>query len=177
MDLPDPAAVNCLPQPQHLPIQIGRFAYRGFWNTPGVCGLEILPGSQNRIVVITTELKENTGTSITNCVESLATQVCRQFRLPPARMVWIEHYGYADPGQLRGFDIVTFGQMIGSTPTPAAYRASCTLGIRGNQTADAHFRWPHWRPMHDQDWIDLGLPPRPAVQHSSSMRSPSASSK
>jgi hypothetical protein len=163
MNLPEPIPVDHPALLLKVPMRIERFRHGGRWNTPGVYGLEILPGSQNRLVIIAAELKENTGSSITNCIESLATEVCRSFRLPPARTVWIEHYGYGMSAHARGFDLVTFRQTINpDLPLPA----SSAFGSRDNHdddTPELFFHDPRWHPMNDQDWLALGLRPRPPI--------------
>ena len=50
-------------------------------------------GSYNRLViVILTQIAENQGKSITNAFERIATEIVRQKRLNPHRVLWIEHY-------------------------------------------------------------------------------------
>lgn len=46
----------------------------------------------NGNVVIATELPDNPGQSITNAADVLAMQVCQYYGIPPAQLVWIEHY-------------------------------------------------------------------------------------
>ncbi|QNR69744.1 hypothetical protein IAQ67_12465 [Paenibacillus peoriae] len=38
------------------------------------------------------ELPDNYGTSVTNFVENLATEICRVYSIPPKELIWIEHY-------------------------------------------------------------------------------------
>ena len=69
------------------------FKFEGFHGTSAICGLQVYDRlSDNRVVVVVTELEENKGTSITNAAETLATQVCRARKISPHRLVWIEHY-------------------------------------------------------------------------------------
>jgi hypothetical protein len=51
--------------------------------------------------VIVTELPENSGTSVTNAAETIATLVVRQYGLDPAHTVWVEHYPDRHPLQAR----------------------------------------------------------------------------
>ena len=71
------------------------FRWRGFGNGFGawesLCRLRIYE-TPEQAVVIATELPENTGTSITNAAEYLATMVVEQYELRPHTLVWIEHY-------------------------------------------------------------------------------------
>ena len=64
-----------------------RYEYKGFHNCNSVCGLDIIGD-----MVICTQLEENTGTSITNMAEHLATMVCEQFAIPLENLIWIECY-------------------------------------------------------------------------------------
>jgi hypothetical protein len=83
------------------------YNFKGYFDRPAKCHLLI-----NGNYVIATEVDDNPGTSITNAVESLAMQVCRDFAISPEKLVWIEHYPQS--GELpysilpESFDIVSF---------------------------------------------------------------------
>ena len=112
-----------------------RFEYHGFHGCHSVCGLDIQPLADGRTLVICTELPDNPGTSVTNFAEDLATLVCRQFGIVPAKLVWVEHYP-ASPshGPKPDWDWVEF-------------------------TWDGRqLQQPRWRPVLLKDWIQLGLP-------------------
>ena len=130
---------------QYERIVVDRYRFRGFHGCDAWYALDILKANEGRTVVIATEVEDNPGTSVTNAAEELACQVCVEFSIDPSQLVWIEHYGYPAPGELkrhpRTYDLVTF------TISPAA---------RG-----AVFRQPQWRPMRNEDWLALGLEPRP----------------
>ena len=68
-------------------------AYREF-GTKTICGLKIFRDNMGRKIVVMTELKDNPGMSITNCVEHLATQIKQDFlsKTISTEIVWIEHY-------------------------------------------------------------------------------------
>jgi len=73
------------------------YDYLGYSTQPAFCDLLIRwfggEGEEDeRIVVVFTELSENTGTSVTNRSEHLATCVCRVFDLDPTRTIFLEHY-------------------------------------------------------------------------------------
>jgi hypothetical protein len=124
-------------------IIIDRYQFRGFHGCQAWCQLEILPLVDGRTVVIATEVKDNPGTSITNCAEHLAYWVCVEFAVDPSRLIWIEHYGYPgaiNPKQPRTYDVVDFDIL------PPGH--------------DAVFAHPRWRPMRLADWQALGLEPR-----------------
>ena len=126
-------------------IAVDRYRFRSAHGREAWCALEILRATEGRRVVIATELAGNPGTSITNACEHLAYQVCVEFSIDPAELVWIEHYGYAAPG--------------GSGRRPRSYDW-VTLDILppGHDAVLAH---PRWRAMGDEDWRSLGLEPRP----------------
>lgn len=69
------------------------YRYKGFWNCDCVCGLQHGRNHQtDKNFVILTELPQNEGTSVTNFVEHLATQVLRQLGFDPLNTIIIEHY-------------------------------------------------------------------------------------
>jgi hypothetical protein len=129
---------------QYKRVVVDRYRFRGFHGCDAWCALEILQGRGGRTVVIATEVKDNPGTSITNVCEHLAYSVWLEFSIDPSKLVWIEHYGYPAPGDSRrhprSYDLVTFDIL------PAGH--------------DAVFAHPKWRPIHDEDWLVLGLEPR-----------------
>jgi hypothetical protein len=69
------------------------FYYKGYGLHPSKCGLKIVKETEN-VTVILTELTDNPGTSVTNCIEEIATQVYQQFLkdTPVEKIRWIEHY-------------------------------------------------------------------------------------
>jgi hypothetical protein len=141
------------------------FSYRDVHRRQAICRIEATKLSDGRVAVIASERSDNPGMSITNAAEHAASEVCRQLEIDPYQMAWIEHYP-ADPCPVcsgtgkrtpvkclachgRGtrrekatYDLVTFG---GITPG-----------------AEVFFHEPHWRPMKDADWQELGLERRPA---------------
>jgi hypothetical protein len=76
------------------PLFEGTFYFAGFHGSKAHCWLRIFDGDPDRpTVVIATELRTNTGTSITNAAETLAAAVCRRHRIDPDSLLWVEHYG------------------------------------------------------------------------------------
>ena len=70
-----------------------RFEYKGFGDCDSHCNIKIFRSTKDRFVmVMATELPDNTGTSITHMAEPLATEVCRQYNISPHKLIWIEHY-------------------------------------------------------------------------------------
>src|SRR5437879_3266976 len=95
--------------PNYERIALDRFRYRGFHGLASYCSLELLPLYDDRTVAVATERGDNSGTSITNVVEYLASTVCDRFGIDPDRLVWIEHYAYGTSTiSERTFDRVTF---------------------------------------------------------------------
>ena len=67
------------------------YEYKSQWGWDSKCGLEVL-NHQGFTLVIVTELDDNPGVSVTNFAEHLATQVCRDFKVDPMKLVWVEYY-------------------------------------------------------------------------------------
>lgn len=55
--------------------------------------LRIYRLTANRTLVIATEMMENEGPSVTNCVETLIEFVYRKYEIEKSNMFWVEHYG------------------------------------------------------------------------------------
>jgi len=73
------------------------YHYEGIGRCDCVCGLQHGRNPQTgQDFIILTELPRNTGTSVTNWVEALATQAMRRFGLDPAKAIIIEHYPERD---------------------------------------------------------------------------------
>jgi hypothetical protein len=126
------------------PLLLDRFAYRvrGV-RVLAVCRVEAIRLADERSLVIATEVPDNTGTSVTNACEELATQVCQRLALDPRHVVWVEHYGYpsrCDPERVRTYYLVTFASI--------------------HPRRSPIFEGPNWRPMTEMDWRSLGLVPR-----------------
>lgn len=72
------------------------YTWTGFGNGLGKwdsrCRIRIFRPHPEQIIVIASDLGEDSGTSITNCAEGLATLVVRDFSLDPTLLLWIEHY-------------------------------------------------------------------------------------
>jgi len=64
----------------------------GFCNWDSRCRIRIFRPHPEQIVVIASDLGQDSGTSITNCADHLATLVVRDFALDPTLLLWIEHY-------------------------------------------------------------------------------------
>ena len=124
-------------------IVIDRYRYRGFHDCESHCSLEILRSPSRPTIVIATEMEDNSGMSVTNVCEHLASRVCVDFKIDPSSLVWIEHYGYPNPinsKRPRTYDLVTF-----------------TILQAGHNVL---FAYPRWRPMTQNDWHKLGIPVR-----------------
>ena len=145
--------------PAYDRVLFDRFEYRGFHGCRCVCSLEILPATDGRRVVIATELEDNSGTSVTNVAEHLASEVCDRFGIDPDKLVWIETYGYAAPGageRRRTFDRVTFKRR---EPDGVIRWGPSVLKSKPDGWP-GYFQDPDWHAMTDEDWRSLGLAPR-----------------
>jgi hypothetical protein len=90
-----------------------RYNYKGFWSD-SYCDIEAHRRSDGKYVFVATELPDNPGTSVTNFAEHLATAMCKQHRLKPENVIWIEHYPETE--RRKGvFDLVRFLRMEGDS--------------------------------------------------------------
>ena len=67
------------------------YDFPGRWEVPSRCGLKIARGRERHVVLATELDADNPGTSVTSFCAELATRLCREFDLDPARLVFIEH--------------------------------------------------------------------------------------
>jgi hypothetical protein len=140
------------------PRKIDQFRFRGFHGCQCVCDLEIIPIADGRTVVIATEREDNSGTSVTNVAEHLASFVCDSFGIDPEKLVWIEHYGYPSalsPQRPREYDLVTFQRRA-----PEQIRWAPSVLRMHPDGWPGYFDEPAWRPMQEDDWRGLGIEPR-----------------
>lgn len=74
------------------------YTWKGFGNGVGkwdsCCRIRIFHPHPEQQVAIASDLGQDTATSITNCADSLATLIVRDFTLDPILLLWIEHYPY-----------------------------------------------------------------------------------
>ena len=71
-----------------------RYEFKGLNSTASFCLLSIIQNYRGKVLVIATDPgdKTDSGTSVTNAAEQLATQVCAEFKIPFAQLEWIERY-------------------------------------------------------------------------------------
>jgi hypothetical protein len=110
------------------------FAYKAENRSDGICLIERIDIPDGRIVVACIGITGNPGNSITNAVGEICFQVCERFEIPPARLVWLEHYEYYDDE----WSMVSFGKVPPS----------------------ARFSDPTWTTMTSRLWRDLRLRPK-----------------
>ena len=67
------------------------FDFKGLWEMPSKCGLKITQKGEQYIVVVSELYQDNPGTSITQAVTLLATQICEHYQIPAHEMTYIEH--------------------------------------------------------------------------------------
>ena len=124
-------------------IHDGRFEYEtGGAVARSACRLRVYKGEAG-VVLVTSELADNPGSSITNTAEMLATALVVRYGIDTERAVLIEHYDHA------------------------SYR-----GLPRNPTFDSvSFTWaggrasePRWKSLSEADLGALGLPHEPDFQ-------------
>lgn len=82
------------------------FRFCGNWRgTEGICRVRLFLGRDAQVYAVLTELEENPSTSVTNAVEFLYEQLCREKKIPPQAKL-IEHYTRS-VGWEQTFDLVT----------------------------------------------------------------------
>jgi hypothetical protein len=84
------------------------FAYKAGNRADGVCLIERINLPDGRVVIACIQTAGNPGNSITNTVEELCFQVCERFKIPAAKLVWLEHY---ESNSWDDWSMVTFGQI------------------------------------------------------------------
>ena len=108
--------------------------YEGFWRCKGHCGLDFIR-KDNHCTVVFTYLLDNTGTSVTNIVEVLATKLYNdvlQGEYTPEQIMWVEHYLENKAFELKE----TWDEVI--------------LKWTGEQ-----FKYPEWIPIKKKDKQEL----------------------
>ncbi len=81
------------------PISSAEFHYAGLHGWHSKCGIEFLHSEDRRfITVVLTELLDNPGTSVTNVIELIATQVRREMLkgYETEQIRWIDRSQYSD---------------------------------------------------------------------------------
>lgn len=86
----------------------------GEW--PSSCVLKVYKGPEVDMVVVEDIPGPEGGTSITNCVEFLATKIVAEFSLRTEDMLWIEHYPHS--GHDATYDSVEFEWVRGQATSP-----------------------------------------------------------
>ena len=68
------------------------YDFKGLWDSPSRCGLKIMKRKDGKVLVIVSEIyRQNPGTAITDCIDSLANQIIASFGLNPDEIILIEH--------------------------------------------------------------------------------------
>lgn len=109
------------------------FPFRSRNRIDGVCVIERIPLEDGRTVIACISVPGNPGASITNTVETICQQVCLEFEIKPADIVWLENYEYINPTEWLH---VTFDKM-----PPGGWHE------------------PKWTEMDRRMWAALGLRP------------------
>ena len=111
------------------------FAYKAPNRCDGICVIERIDLPDDRVVIACSEVVGNPGQSTTNAIEDLCFQVCERFAIPPASLVWLDHYDDLDHEE---WNLVEFGK----------------------RPPDRPFEDPKWLEMTADRWKDLRLSPR-----------------
>ena len=68
------------------------YDFKGLWDSPSKCGLLTVKKKDGQTVAIVTEIyRQNPGTAVTECVETLASQLLAESRATPENFIFIEH--------------------------------------------------------------------------------------
>lgn len=123
-------------------IIVDPYRFKGFHGCDSWCRVEILPGTEDRTIVIVTELPDNPGTTITNAVDWLIPTFGLRFGIDLSHLIWIEHYAAPSGNQSipREFTRVLFDVI------------SINSRLLINNV--------RWRPLRQPDWLALGIQPR-----------------
>ena len=79
------------------PMEKIHYKYEGYHKCKSQCYIQMKRRENGSALVIATEDLEQTGTSITNRAEHIATHICIKNDIDPSRMLWIEHYPPTKP--------------------------------------------------------------------------------
>ena len=76
------------------------YYYKGLHGCDSKCDIEVKGN-----IVIAKELKENSGTSITNWAENLANDITKMYGIKKEKLVWLECYEYSGHYAIVEFEI------------------------------------------------------------------------
>ena len=65
------------------------YYFQGKWEMPSLCGLKIIKKDHNTIVVLTELYTDNTGSSVTEMILTLAVKIVGEYSLDPERTMFI----------------------------------------------------------------------------------------
>ena len=116
-----------------------QFAYPNNAVGEGICWLELWSDKPRQALALVTELNSNTGTSITNAAERIASCVIDRWSLDAKELIWIEHYPPRPGGIEETWDQVSF--RILALPRRIGYYTS---GRRQRSEYRVHVELPQW---------------------------------
>jgi len=82
------------------------FVYEHNMTRTGECQYDLISTVNSQLIVVFTELLKNPGPSVTNAIESIIPQFCRQNNLDPKEVIFIERY-QSHPDDL---DVINYQQ-------------------------------------------------------------------
>ena len=118
-----------------------KFDFQGYNKIPSFCYIDIHKHDNCTVVVASQPgyHEDNSGTSITNAAEHIATMVCRAFGIPFGKLVWIERYPRIENIDMpERWDLVSF--LVEKTPLTEFCTWEYPDGIRV-------LRFPRWNPI------------------------------
>lgn len=124
---------------------VARFAYtdnRFPFGRNCACRIRIWKMDDGSHTVLMTDLgKDSPGASVTNTVETVASEVANRFSIDPETTVWIEHYEHAEGSSLpETFDLVSFHWKDGRAGQPKWNRkATPPDGFPGIKTSPSPY--------------------------------------
>lgn len=82
------------------------FVYKHTMNRIGECRYDLIATADSQLIVVFTELLNNSGPSVTNAIESIVPQFCKQNNLDLKEVIFIERY-QSHPDDL---DVINYQQ-------------------------------------------------------------------
>lgn len=118
------------------------YTWKGFGNPPGRelgkwesrCRLRIYNREAAPVIIIVTDDRNSTGTSVTSSAANLAREITKLFKVQPQNFTWLEHYAATPEGE-------TFARVAFN------YNASAADGLT--------FHHPKWTHLTRAEAIEL----------------------
>ena len=112
------------------------FPYKAGNGVDGICRIDRYRLANDLQLFVCQEIDENPGQNVPNSIETIAFQLCRRFKIDPAKLILVEHFG-------KGF-----------REGPLWFRVYFRI-----QNRKQWFVGPSWKQMELSDWKSLSLRP------------------